>query len=479
MLAPRSTAEALSAFELVEARGPGTTVTLSGARRSFEAHFVPSDPNGVAISSERLRGATLRLDGDRALARALSGTSFAELLDAARHDGKTYMPRSAPTAEAISLGGALAANTHSRTSDTYGGFFADHVTWFRLVCPGGRTYECHAGAGALERDLFRFVPGSLGALGLVTELELELAATDPAEPVAVHVLENRAGDPLATVAAYADAADRNRDVEGFRWSEGVGAVFFGPPRACRSLLLARKRAQPIAGSRPTLPLFADRPTQNALLQALLHRFSEPAQWLTPRLMRKGRVFQAGYRRWTFFQSSWDDAVERLAVGGLGWRALCALSGVDRSLSLVHQSWVIPRQSLLPFMQLYFDLLGSPRYASLARHFELQDLVPIPHSRWPLAASFRHEHGSHVFTLNCPARELSIRDGARRFCAELTRSAWDAGLGVVVHLVKQLHLDDGLLREMYAAPLAELRELKRRVDPKGMIRSRTLERLGVA
>jgi hypothetical protein len=389
------------------------------------------------------------------------------------------MPFSAPTAEAISLGGALAANTHSRSSATYGGFFADRVRWFRLVAPTGKVYDCEEHApGELERRLYRYVPGSLGALGLVTELELELCATPADAEVTVSVIDERTGDPLATIDTYSRAARENRSAEGFRYSEGVGAIFLGTPRSGRSFVLARRRSDAPARRRSSLPLFDERPRQNAVLQALLHRFPASGQKITARLLKKGRTFQSRYYRWIFFQSSWDEAVERLKRGGAGWRLLERALGVDPELRLVHQSWVIPERSLSAFMKSYFELLESERYRWLPRHFELQELIPVPQSRWPLSPSFRHEGLSHVLTLNCPARTASIQEAARRFCSDVSRCTHDAGLGAVVHLVKQLHVDDELLREMHAPPLAELRALKREVDPHCVLRSHTLERLGL-
>ncbi|HEV8247115.1 MAG TPA: FAD-binding protein, partial [Polyangiaceae bacterium] len=470
VLAPTCTDEAVKAFELARASGAvsAASITLLGARRSFEAHFLPPSDGEfrIGISSERLKGRALVLPNSepgRLRVRTLAGNSFKELLAQVHASEGDYMPFSCPTADAISLGGALAVNTHGRTTDTYGGFFADHVPWFRLVGSDGRSYECHEQApGELERELYRYVPGALGALGLVTELELELCPISPRQRVLAHVIDNRAGDPLSTVASYAALAGENADGHRFRWSEGVSAIFFGSPRRGRSLVMARDRNGDGSAKTPTLPLFAGGAARNALLQRLLHRFPAPAVWLAPRILRRGRTFGSEYYRWAFFQSSYDDAAERLG------------------LLLVHQAWVIPRPALLAFMGLYFDELEKPEHRAFCSRLEFQDLLPVPRSRWPLNASFGHEHGSHVLTISCalPHGRADLLELAQRFCSTLSQKADALGRGVLVQLVKQLHVGDALLRKMYREPLRALSSLKERVDPGGLLRTRTLERLGV-
>ncbi len=473
---PRSTAEASDLLRDAAA----SAVTLVGAQRSFEGHFLPphSAAGALCLSSERLRGGARVVESSASgtlRVRALAGTSFGELLAFVHAEAGDFMPFSCPTAEAISLGGALAVNTHGRTSDTYGGFFADRVRWFRLVGAAGRVYECHAESSSeLERELFRYVPGALGALGLVTELELELAAIGPRAIVCAHVLEQRTADLLATVGTYARLADDNRVGADFRWPEGVSAVFFGPPSSGRSVVMARTRESKANSSSKTLPLFGGSRAGAAALQAVLHRFTAPASSLAARVLAPGRSFSSEYQRWAFFQSSYDAAAERLARLAPWQRFL----PVDPYLTLVHQGWVVPRHAILDFMALYQRELERDEYRALHPKLEFQDVLAVPRSVSPLNPSHRHERGSHIFTLSIalPHARPELLATARKFCSALSRKGH--ALGVLVQLVKQLHADDALLREMYRQPLSELCALKRRVDPHAVFRTRTLERLGV-
>ncbi len=477
--APRSSEEAVSVFRQAAERS--RAIALVGAQRSFEGHFLPP-AGGVAISSERLTGdvRVLGKNDDGSLrVRALAGTSFRELLAAVHGQGYDHMPFSCPTSEAISLGGALGTNTHGRTTDTYGGFFADHVTSFQLVCPDGSVRECSEHApGELERRLFRYVPGALGALGLVTEIELELCAVSPRSRVQMQVLSEHTADPLAAVDSYLEHAEANQDEQGFRFSEGVGLVCFGPPQSGKALVVARRRTSD-ARDGVTLPLFDGRGSRNALLQLLVHRFPAPAQWLVPRLLKRGKRYTSDYYDWAFFQSSHDQADRVFERASAGVRAIGLLLGVDPKLTLVHVGWVVPRPAMRDFMQLYFAMLYEPEHRPIGPHLELQDVLPLPQCRWPLNASYRHEQGSHVLTWSCRVLHgrAELLEQATRFCRELSRRARE--LGALVQLIKQLHVDDDLLRAMHREPLAELRAIKREVDPHNVLRSRSLDRLGFA
>jgi FAD/FMN-containing dehydrogenase len=481
---PASTAEAAEAFARARDLAPAPSVTLAGAERSFESHFLPASKATprIVVSSKRLRGGVELLgeteteQGERALrVRALGGTSFAELLRAVHETGAEFMPFSCPTADAISLGGALAVNTHSRSSSTYGGLFADHVRRFRLVGSDGKIYDCARDAPSeLERELFRFVPGSLGALGLVTEMELELCAVSPTSEVVVEVLEAHEGDPRPAVKGYLERV-RDNCSEGFRpWLEGLSLVFFGPPARGTGVVLGRRRAQSGEGRRATLPLFRASTELNLFVQAFSHRVPSVARELARRLLRPGKSFRSQYYRWAFFQASYDECAARLARGRPAlWEAL----GFDAELGVVHQAWVVNRVCLGPFLTLAARLLELPELEPLARTLELFDVLPLPPPRLPLDPH-RALGDSHVCTLSFAVREGAERELAEAFCHELSARALAERWPLVVQLNKQHHVGPALLRKMHRGALAGLTGIKYRVDPDDVLGSRTLERLGI-
>ncbi len=491
---PRTSSEAaralLAARELAP-KGARGGLTLAGAERSFEGHFVPCEsaaPRSV-LSSKRLRGQvrvlgpTATLRGEPAIAvRALAGTSFGELLREVRHVELDAMPFSCPSAEAISLGGALGVNTHGRTSATYGGLFAEHVRRFTLLGTDGRTYDCHAAAESeLERRLFRYVPGALGALGCVTELELELAHVAPETRVVTEVLDSRRADPAASVASY--LASVASDAHARVFTEGFGLVFFGAPGRGTGVVLGRRRSARNEPRGGTLPLFRENAALNLLVQGLYHRFPALTRELAGRLLAPGKSFSAPYDRWAFFLSSYDEAAVRLERRA----AAAEPRGPTSELGLVHQGFVLTSRALPAFVALASELFAEPAFEPVAGALEYLDMLPLPAPTTPLdpsraalgAPQSGSDGGTHVLSLSVAVREPALRERAEELCRSLTARAREQKLEVVVQLNKQHHVEPALLRAMYRTPLAELAALKSEVDPDALIGSRSLERLGLS
>ncbi|HEX6276068.1 MAG TPA: FAD-binding protein [Polyangiaceae bacterium] len=486
VLLPASEASAALAFararELVGERRGG--ITLAGAERSLEAHFLPQSgagPNAV-VSSKRLRGRVEVLgtspseDGAMLRVRALAGTSFGELCRAVQATGAEFMPFSAPTAEAISLGGALAVNAHARASSTHGGLFAKHVRSFRLVDPSGRVHECRSDAdGELERELYRSVPGALGSLGLVTELELELRPVSPRAEVVVEVLERSVGDPAPAVRSYlARVADERRD--GFRrWSEGLGLVFLGVPGRGACVVLGRRLGGRVEPRRSTLPLFRESAESNLFVQAFSHRYPGIARSLAAQLLRPGRSFRAPYYRWTFFQTSYDECAARVERRK---PVHFELFGLGDGFGLVHQAWVVASSALAAFVALAAEVFARPEYEPVADALELLDALPLPAPTTPLEPSRCVGGDAHVVTANVAVRTPSERELAVALCRELSERAHEGGLPVVVQLNKQHHVAEAVLRTMHRAALDDLERVRARVDGDGVLGSETLQRLGI-
>jgi hypothetical protein len=486
VLLPASANGAATALERAAELGatPGS-VALGGAERSFEAHFVPRSDvaSGIVVSTKRLRGGVELLGTQRDAGgetvlrvRALAGTSFGELCRAVHGRNAEFMPFASPTAEAISLGGALAVNVHARTSSTHGGLFAERVRAFRLVAPNGATYDCRADATSeLECELFRAVPGALGALGLVTELELELRGVSPNAEVVVEVLEARESDPLPVVRSYVERVNANRS-DGFRpWSEGIGLVFFGSPSRGASVVVGRRLGGRLEPSRSTLPLFRESRAANVVVQAFSHRFPAVARALAGRLLRPGKSFRARYYPWTFFQSSHDECALTLARRKpLFFDAL----GLDSELGLVHQAWVVGTSGLAEFVALVSETFERAEYQTVVDALEFFDVLPLPGARSPFDACALVGGDGHVATLSLAVRDRDGRVLAEAWCRHVSEAARERGLPVVVQLNKQHHVSPETLRAPYRRVLDELRRLRTAVDPDRLLGSRTLERLGL-
>ena len=483
---PRNEAEVERLFEDWDRAGV-PAVTCVGAERSFEGHFLPATRavGALAVSSRELRGAPVVLgeeqkpNGQRVLwVRVAAGVGLGELLDAVNASGQEWMFFTCPTSEWISVGGSLAANCHSRSSDTHGGLFADHVRRFTLIDAAGRRHDCRADAPeAIDRTLFRMVPGSFGALGFVTELELELRHASPWRTVTSKVEYSRVGALEEGVRTFGELAQMNSG--GKRWDEGIGLMLFGSPgRGLCTLISGNSSDARERDPRSAIPLFEARPGRNAVLQGLSNRLPQFTNSLARHTFREGREFQTNLRCWSFFQSSYDDAGRLLARQGAGWELARRVTQIDPQMQLVHQTWTLPRSSLWPAVKLHAELLDAPEFREVLGANEMQDAIPSPATSWPLHPGHAYPGGSYVFSLSFsahPRRKVSVQ-ALTDYCARLSELGSERVEGMRVHLLKQLHCDDALLRRQYATELGALRRVKAEIDPTSRFGSRTLERL---
>jgi hypothetical protein len=282
----------------------------------------------------------------------------------------------------------------------------------------------------------------------------------------------------STIATYARLADENKALP-FRWDEGIGLMLFGHPRTgLQTLVSGRTSPLETRSPRCRIPLFENRPRRNALLQGVSNRLPAWTAWLAGRTFRQDLKFDTNLRTWTFFQSSYDDANRLLARRGTGWAAVRALGQIDPRLHMVHQSWLVPRKRLLELLELHAELISEPRFRGVVSATEMQDAIPTPWSASPLHPAHASPDGSHLFSMSLSAHERRRTSRAllTDYCATLSELCYGRIEGFRVHLLKQLHADDALLRRMYRDELDALRKLKLRVDPSGRIGSRVLERL---
>ena len=439
-------------------------LTLVGSQRSFGEHFLP--PAGAeAVSTTALGGSVRALDrqADGSLwVRASAGLTFEELCR--RLPG--YIPFHPPTGERISLGGALAACTHDAV-----GFFADDVRAFSLLAPNGTVYECRAGAAGNGGELFRAAPGSFGALGAILELEVRLRAVPDTQRAEINVLEKC---PTKGYRALERLESVHRNCE---YPLGRGLFFFG--RRGPSVLLGDN----IVATSPSdwalsLPLTDDAWSRNIAAQALANRFPAFMHRLQPWMFKRGRRFHASMYGFCFYQRSYDRAFEYLSRRAPGdWAPLLLRCvGVDPRLTVCHQSFAVPIACVRDFLDLYFGVFD--RYPDVERRLEQQDMIRLPECRWPMHGAYGMFGGSYLFTASFSVRRGQPSEArARRFLAQVSAMAF-ARLGVKVLLLKQVHCDLAIMRQMHQPFVEALRVSKQRFDPAETLTSRLLQSLGV-
>lgn len=453
---PRSIAE-LSALFASASPSSRKTFSLVGGRHSFADHFFPAD-GGEAIDTTSLEGTVVPLESDGRggrWVRASGNTTFEAIADAVAH----HLPLHPPTSDLITVAGALAGCTHD-----VAGFFPANVRRFSVLTPDGTTHDCHAAAEGIAGELFLLVPGSFGTLGVIVDLELRLSAISPTSAAEISVTHRGHGRDDVGVARL-EAASSNASIR-------AGLYFYGLRGT--TVLFETRKVDAIDQRRlPRLPLTDDANERNIYLQAMANHVPGLVPLISPLVLRAGRQFRASIYGHAFFQRSYARSYRVLTSSKLAARAL-AIAGVNPRLPVAHQTFVIPRRAVGPFLDLYFDVLE--RHRELVARIEQQDLIRLPECVWPLHGSFGMEGGSFLFTSSLSVPRASALDRrAREFFGAVASRAFTE-LGVKTLLLKQMHGDVELLRSMHADMLARLSTMKAKVDPNGVLSSRFLERL---
>lgn len=445
-----------------EARRERRRLTLIGGRRSFGGHFLPTDASvGVDISALE-RGAVVKqsfADG-RVLARVGGGTRFEDLHAAfPRH-----RVRCVPTSDRITVAGALAACAHSSA-----GYFADSVKAFTLLTVQGEAIECSADAQGRGRPLFDVVPGSFGALGVTTFLDILLEPIEAEQLFGVHA--EYAAPQLED--GFFAALDAVKDDP--RFDEGLGGVIYG--NRGRTLILADARLAPgYAAEKNRQALLTDDDVEgHAFSQGLANRFPRFAEATVSKTYPRGIVRWAPWYGFQFYQRGYDRAPE--VLGGKGLKsALARLLGVDARVPVAHQGWFFPRSLTRQVMDVYFEVLDD--FPGIEKQVEQQDIVLLGPCPYPAHSLGRTESDVGVLTSSYslatlpPARQATII----QFFARVSQQLYAKLPQTRVSLCKQVHCDRELLRSMHRPWLDLILPLKAELDPKQLLTSRHLELL---
>jgi FAD/FMN-containing dehydrogenase len=439
------------------AEAAGRTFSLVGARHSFNTHFFPAE-HGEAIDVTSLGGPVTPLevvDAEHRWFRAPGGMTFEALAAAV----PAFLTRHPPTSDLITLGGALAACTHDSI-----GLFADQVRRFTLLTPDGQLHDCRADAEGLDGELFRLVPGSFGALGLIVDLELRLYAAPTSRAVDIRVHRG----------ALIDDPDFTRVSELVQQPgvQGAGMFLYGL-RGPTVLFEARVVEADTLTGVPHLPLTDDDTTGNAWLQATASVSARLTNWFSLYTLADGRRFRAPIYGHAFFQRSYARAGALLSGPDVRARAL-RLLGLNPRLPVVHQTFVIPASGVARFFTRYFALLAQA--PELIPRIEQQDVIRPRESQWPLHGAFGIEGGAFLLTTSIGVSVGgALEQRARQFMGDVAKQTFDE-VGAKTLLLKHTHGDPKTLYAMHGPMLARLSALKAQVDPKGLLQSRFFEGL---
>lgn len=389
-------------FEIEAARKHGQCLRIAGAGHADTALCVT---DGRLLTLRNYQG-VVSVDRQRYRVRVRGGTSLGALGKALADKGLALSGigglESQTIAGAVS-GGSLATLPTS-------GLIAKQVTGFRLLLASGEEIEC---SRSTHSDVFKLGRVNLGALGIVTELELQCVPAYNLELIA----ESR---PLDEALAALKTHDASAGGLTLSWS--VHAAQAGLVRATRT----QTRADPAAGH--TLP--AALATGVRWLAA---RFPQQATWWLPEPAPAERRVLA-------------------ATDALGRRSL---------LPRLRCSCFVPRESLGATVEALKPLL---RRSTAATHARL-DVTPVIADSLPLSPA----HGGDVYYLrlgaNRGADQLTLFELARQTMTEHGGrpdwAAWPDG-------------DPAAFDEV--ADLDAFGCLQARLDPEGLFLNTWLSRL---
>lgn len=478
----RSAEDILSVYRVAERRkrnGATVAITTRASGFSFGEHALPPSPHTAEhrwlMTTQHLpasvavhhRSAEAQEEGIVRVT-AGAGLTFREFHAALDDERWLHVPFSVPTADGITLGGALAANTLSRSS-SIDGFFLDHVHAFTLVTPRGIIRCAPDAEDPLARELFFAFPGSQGMFGCVTDITLDVQKVPVGGHVRTTVLTatgNRARFVREFLAHARDAARQQRMGETGGWDKGVYAAAGGYPGGTGRWHVYGSRANAASPQHPSFPLYGEHPTLHTWAQILSHHCpripQEAMRWVFP----EGRSFDDPLYTYTYFQNSHPRA--RHSPGILG-RVLPA------TMPVTQQTWVMHPDTLEHVLEHVRTLLCRKEFRPIAGWVELQDILLLPRSTALLSPCYDREEAI-AYTISCAADMDGPRSTlVREFLSTLSIQAF-ARWGATVHLLKEAYCPDDLLRQMYAPALEKAQMLRATVDPHHVIRTALSDRL---
>lgn len=179
ILQPASEQEVVAIVE--RASRAGQRVKAVGAGHSFTA-LAATD--GMLVNLDRIAG-LVAVDRELMTARIRAGTRLRDIPGLLQPHGLALANQG--DVDPQSLAGAISTGTHGTGLGHTG--FAGMVRSFRIVTPDGMARHAHPEAAGLEGRLFELARVSLGAFGIVTEVEIDvvdtfiLEASEHAEPL--------------------------------------------------------------------------------------------------------------------------------------------------------------------------------------------------------------------------------------------------------------------------------------------------------
>ncbi len=427
LVAPASIGEL--ADLLVRAGRAGRRLTFRGGGCAFDTQSLNTD---LVVSLDRLRG--MWFSDDAARVQVAGGEPWGGVVRAALRRGR--IPPVLVTTETASAAGTASGNCVSRWSPIHGQD-GDHVQGLELVTVRGERLRL-----TRDDDAFFGVTGGLGYLGAIASVDLKLIE-NPHDQVETRVV---AAGPIAEVLAACAPASLPPGGEVTAFAALLPDLRRG--MAYQSRYVSGERLRPYGSVHQPRSIVR-------LIGELLLRTHLGARviWKLGWLTRKARYVDP-ILDYTFFM---DGNVRARRFGRrLGFE-----------MRVLQQTFVVPVEAGGELIERARRLFCEARLVPM-----MADVLYCPSDRALLSAT--HELDGFVASFAFAPRTAGRLARTRDAFVRLSKACRE--LGGRVHLTKHVHAEPGDLAAMYERTLPRFRELKRRLDPDGLIRNAFLERV---
>jgi decaprenylphospho-beta-D-ribofuranose 2-oxidase len=415
---------------------PAAGVIARGLGRSY--NNAAQNDGGLVISTVALNK-IISLDREAGLVTSEAGVSLEQLIVAGLPAG-WFVPVS-PGTRQVTVGGAIAADVHGKNHHVAGSF-ARHVRWFDLLLPDGAERRV---TPAAEPDLFWATAGGMGLTGIILRAEIQLTRVESAR---LRVDTVKTAD-IDDAMAYLEATDSKFGYT-VAWLDCLAAgaslgrsVITSGDFATPGELAPADRCDPLA-FRPAARIGAPRGCPPGLINRYTVALANEAWYRKAPRSRTGEIQSIG----KFFHPLDGIRNWNRVYGQAGFRQYqyAVPAGQDeavrRSVELISRAHA---PSFVTVLKRFGP--GSPGYLS------------FPIEGWTLALDF-------------PARTAGL-DALLKRLDELVVAA-----GGRVYLAKDSRVSPEVLAAMYPR-LAEFRQLRKQLDPAGLLGSDLSRRLGLS
>jgi decaprenylphospho-beta-D-ribofuranose 2-oxidase len=450
---PTDVAGVQEVFALVKSLG--SRVVIRGGGHSFDGQALHEHDNGTHVVLSTSDYEPLRVEFDDAAGTVTLGAGVTWghfLAESIRHSKLTHgpirVPGSMQTGRKATAGGTLAGDCLSRFS----GLAGKESAWiqsFRIVTPSGQHLNV---AVDTNRELFDAVVGGHGYIGFVTDVTYRLVAIDSGSCARTVITRHL---------SFRDLIEKQLEIVNNPPTQpsppvAVSAAWFTdtildlPPRAIKGAVFTSTYALPSDPPLPGFPLYSGIDCPERYWTEVIARIDALNLAIHEILFvvagEDGGVFENDLMNFLFFMDGNTVAKETFEA-----------THKPQQFPIVQQTFVVPVEHAEAFAETCETRMRSQgvRPAECDMLFVRADdcLMSANHRMDGFAVTLGFEP---IAPEGCPPESIvNLLIALSRECA---------GIRGRIHLVKNVHADKSVLRQMFMPQIKQFEDIKKQYDP---------------